>query len=188
MATFPNPQSKRRNLFLIGYRGTGKTTVGRLLAERLGWQLVDADDEIERQAGCTIAEIFAGDGERRFRDLEQQVVHQLAGRERHIVSLGGGAVLRAENREAIRGAGTVVWLTASAETIHARLAADQSTAARRPNLTSAGGLTEIEQLLAQREGLYRQCADHTLDTDELSPQQIADEILGRLGPPAADCD
>ena len=143
------------NLILIGYRGTGKTTVGRRLAERLDWAFVDADDAVERAAGKSIAEIFAADGETAFRDLEQQTVAELTQRPNTVVSLGGGAVLRSENRAAIRAGGTVVWLTASPTTIHARINADATTGARRPNLTSQGGLAEIKQLLHQREAFYR---------------------------------
>jgi len=120
-----------RNLILIGYRGTGKTTVGRLLAEKLDWAFVDADDEVQRRAGKTIAQIFADQGESAFRDVEEQVVMDLVQRSEHIVSLGGGAILRENNRRAICAAGSAIWLTASPETIHARLQSDSATAERR---------------------------------------------------------
>lgn len=168
------------NLVLIGYRGTGKTTVARLVAERLGWDWIDADVEIERQAGKSIADIFRDDGESAFRDLEAQVVAELTARSSWVLALGGGAILRPENRRQIAAAGPAVWLTATAPTIHQRMTGDPTTAGKRPNLTSRGGLHEIEELLAQREPLYRQCADHTVDTEGKSPEQVADEIVQLL--------
>jgi shikimate kinase len=167
---------KNSLVMLIGYRGTGKSTVARLLAERLGWVWIDADDEIERRAGRTIREIFAMGGEVAFRGWESQVVEDLSRRRHSVVALGGGAVLRHENRAWIRE-GCVVWLTAPAETIQARVAMDPATASRRPNLTISGGLAEIQQLLAVREPLYRECADWVVDTVDKTPDQIADEIV-----------
>jgi shikimate kinase len=180
MSSIRNHKSEIRNLVLIGYRGTGKTTIGRIVAARLGWAFVDADDEIEAAAGCSIAEIFAREGEAGFRERERRVVADLARRASSVVSLGGGAVLRAENRTAIRAGAQVVWLTASPRTIFARLTRDAATAARRPNLTAHGGLAEIEELLAARQPLYRECATLTIDTDGRSADEIAALILESL--------
>lgn len=171
-------------VFLIGYRGTGKSTVARLLALRLGCDWVDADVEIELRAGKSIAAIFADDGEPVFRDLESQVVAELARRQNSVVALGGGVVLRAENRRAI-AVGTVVWLKASAETILGRLARDPATSERRPNLTTQGGRDEVVKLLAEREPIYRGCADFQVDTDGKNPAEIADEILALIHEPPA---
>lgn len=168
------------NLVLIGYRGTGKTTVARRLSQRLGWSALDADDEVERRAGRSIADIFAQDGEASFRDLESAVLLDLAGLTHTVFAAGGGAVLREPNRRALRDAGRVVWLTAPAEVLARRIAADATTSARRPNLTAAGGEAEIRQLLAQRAPLYRECAELDVDTAEKSPDEIAREILERL--------
>jgi shikimate kinase len=167
-------------IFLIGYRGTGKSTVAKLLAERLKLDSIDADDEIEIRAGKTIAAIFTEQGEGVFRDLEAHVLSALCRRQSVVISLGGGAVLRAENRAAIRGAGRVVWLTAGVDTIEARLAADSTTANRRPNLTAAGGRTEIESLLAEREPKYRECATLIVATDGKTLAEVADEIVAQL--------
>lgn len=164
------------NIFLIGYRGTGKSTVARLLAQQLGWQMVDADEEIERRAGKAIVQIFEEDGEGVFRDLESHVVFELTQLDRHIIALGGGAVMRKENRLAIAGRGHAIWLQADTETILSRISADSTTAERRPNLTTGGGLTEIEELLAQRELIYRQSADLEVDTEGKMPAEVADEI------------
>ena len=172
MAT--NLQSR---LILIGYRGTGKTTVGRLLAARLGWNFADADDLVEAAAGKSIAEIFASEGEPGFRDREAAAIRELCGRDRLVLATGGGVVLRPANRELLRGAGFVAWLVARPETVWERLQSDPATAARRPNLTAVGGLEEIRTLLAAREPLYRELAHFTVETDRPSPEEVADAIL-----------
>jgi shikimate kinase len=170
-----------RSLFLIGYRGTGKSTIARLLAERLGYDWVDADDEIEQQAGKSIAEIFADDGEAAFRELEADVVAELCRLRTTVVALGGGAVMSEANRTAIRSAGIVVWLKASVETIARRMAADAMSSSRRPNLTAAGGLSEIETVLAAREPIYRACATCEVDTEDKTPAEIVDQIAALIG-------
>lgn len=168
------------NLILIGYRGTGKTTVARRVALEVGWEWVDMDVEIELRAGKSIAAIFADDGEPVFRDLESSVLADLAARDRLVIASGGGVVLREENRQAMKRSGKVVWLKASPEMILARVAADQSTSQRRPQLTTSGGLAEIVQLLARRSPLYHQCADLEVDTDNRQPDEIAMEISQAL--------
>ncbi|MDB5306610.1 MAG: shikimate kinase [Gemmataceae bacterium] len=163
-------------IFLIGYRGTGKSTVGQLLADRLGWAFVDADERIEA-AGKTIADIFAAEGEPGFRDRESAVLADLCSLTRHVVATGGGVILRPGNRELLRKAGFVAWLTASPETAWARLRGDPTTAARRPNLTPKGGFDEVRTLTAAREHFYRECADFVIDTGEPSPSVVADAIF-----------
>jgi shikimate kinase len=169
------------SIAMIGYRGTGKSTVAEQLALRLGWDWVDADVEIEQRAGKSIAAIFADDGAGVFRDLEAAVVRDLCHRQRTVLALGGGAVLRESNRAAIAECGAVVWLRASVESIMRRLAEDAATAARRPNLTKAGGRTEIAELLAARTPFYRGCATLEVDTEQKTPAEIAGEIAARLG-------
>jgi shikimate kinase len=166
------------NVVLIGYRGTGKSAVGRMTAERLGLAFIDADEELERRAGRTIREIFAADGESAFRDLESQVVSDLLTRDQQVVALGGGAVLREENRRAIVAPNNrVAWLQAKAETVWERIQVDSATAQRRPNLTESGGLAEIICLLNQRAPLYRECAGFTVDTENKSIAEVADEVV-----------
>jgi shikimate kinase len=169
-----------KSIFLIGYRGTGKTTIAQLLAERLGWDWIDADDEIERRAGKSIAAVFAEEGEQAFRELEASVVADLCRWRRSVVALGGGAVLSEVNRTAIRMAGVVVWLTATVDTLASRLSSDRTTPSRRPNLTKSGGLHEIETLLATREPIYRACATFEVDTEDKTPAEIVEEIIARL--------
>lgn len=167
------------NLYLMGYRGTGKSTIARLVAERVGAAWIDADREIEGRAGRTIAEIFRDSGEPAFRELEAQVVAELAGRSDLVVSLGGGAILRDENRRALRASGRCIWLTAQPQTIAQRLAADAATAGQRPSLTPLGTLAEIETVLAARTPLYRDLASFTIATDDQPPEKIA-AIVARM--------
>jgi shikimate kinase len=167
-------------IFLIGYRGTGKSTVARELARRFGFTWADADARIEELAGKSIAAMFADEGESAFRELEVQVVAALSRERRVVAALGGGAILNEGNRRTICAAGPVVWLTASVDGILERLAADEATASRRPNLTAAGGRTEIEELLAKRTPLYRECATLTVDTEGKTAVEVADEIVARL--------
>src|SRR5262249_41102457 len=140
---------------LIGYRGSGKSAVAQSLALRLSWDWVDADVEIELRAGKSIAAIFADDGEAAFRDLESAVLAKLIQRDQTVLALGGGAILREKNRELLLETASdhckIVWLRASPETLWDRIQADRTTAARRPNLTAAGGVEEVRRLLTQRE-------------------------------------
>jgi shikimate kinase len=168
------------NLVLIGYRATGKTTVARLLAARLGWDWIDADVEIEKRAEKPIARIFAEDGEPAFRDLEAEVIADLCRRRRSVLAAGGGAPMRPQSRRAMQASGKVVWLKALPETILVRMSGDATTAGRRPDLTDRGPLDEIVHLVTQREPTYRQTADLEVDTESKTPEAIAAEILHRL--------
>jgi len=164
-------------IILIGYRGTGKTTVGRILAAKLSWSFADCDDQIETTSGKSVAEIFADEGETAFRDRETVALRELCNREWLVIASGGGAVLSSTNRDLLRIAGFVVWLTASPETIWRRLQGDPTTARRRPNLTRAGGVDEVRTLLSAREPLYRAVADFATDTDDPSPESVVATIL-----------
>ena len=168
-------------LTLIGYRATGKTTLARLLAERLGWDWIDADVEIEHRAGKPISRIFAEQGEPAFRDLEAQVIADLCRRERLVIAAGGGAPLRAESRQVMREAGQVVWLKALPETILARMMGDATTASRRPDLTDKGPLAEIIHLLEGRTPIYEESAHFTVDTEGKPPEDLAAEIINLTG-------
>jgi shikimate kinase len=171
--------TKPDNVFLIGYRGTGKTTVGRALAQVLGWEWVDADALLEARHGRTIRQIFATEGEAGFRDKEADLLEELCRRRRHVVATGGGIVLRAENRERLMASGRVVWLAADADTIWARIQQDATTAERRPVLT-VGGRDEVEELLRVRTPWYRACAELTVETAGRTPEAIVHEIRTHL--------
>ena len=167
-----------KNIALIGYRATGKTTVAKELASRLpGWNWVDADVEIERAAGKTIAQIFQQSGESGFRDLESTVTAELLLRPQTIIATGGGVVIRPENRERLKQTAFVVWLKASAETIYNRMYSDETTATRRPALTDSAPFEEIVKMLNMRQSWYEQTANVSVDTDALAVEQIADWII-----------
>lgn len=165
---------------LIGYRGCGKSSVGRLLAERLGWSCADADEEIERLSKQSIKQIFEERGELAFRDLEEETIARLLEGDELILAAGGGAVLREATRQRMSSAGPVVWLTASPETLFERIGNDDTTGQRRPDLTSQGGLAEIRTLLEQRTPLYRSMADLQIATEGLSPDEIAERLFDGL--------
>jgi shikimate kinase len=170
------------NIVLIGYRGTGKSTVGKLLAASLQRPFVDSDLVIVQRAGQTIKQIFEKGGETAFRELESEVIGALSQKDGHVLALGGGAILRPGNVTAFKTNAVVVWLQADARTLLNRITADTATTANRPNLTAAGGLDEIETLLAIRTPLYQAAADITVDVATLSPQQAADRLLSQLPP------
>lgn len=169
------------NIFLIGYRGTGKTTVAPILAERLGWTWIDADRALEERYGRSIQSIFAEEGEADFRDKEETILAELCKNGRQVIATGGGVVLRESNRLRLSTTGRVVWLKADAPTIWQRLQADPASAAQRPNLT-VGGLAEIEEMLRLRGPLYGSLAQCTLDTVGRAPQEIVGAILAQLAP------
>lgn len=167
-----------KKLILIGYRGTGKTTLGRLLGRRLNLAVVDSDPEIERKTGKSIAAIFAEDGEAVFRDLEAETIAEILDRDEPLVlSTGGGAILRPETRQRLQEKGHVVWLTASAETISDRIRDDGASATTRPSLTGLPPLEEIVHLLETREPLYAKTAHQVVDTDVLALEEVVDLIL-----------
>jgi shikimate kinase len=167
-------------IVLVGYRGTGKTTVAQKLAQRLDWAWVDGDDALETAAGKSIREIFASDGEPAFRELESALLGPLLRRTLTVIATGGGVVLREENRQQLLEAGPIVWLTASVETLVERLHGDATTRERRPSLTGLPDADEIASLLLVREPLYRSVATLIVDTEDKTPDEIATEILTGL--------
>lgn len=160
-------------IVLVGLSGSGKSTVGRLVADRLGWEFLDTDVLIEQSAGRDIPAIFAGDGEARFRELERDAVEQAIARPRTVVATGGGAPTMPASRAAI-GRGFVVWLVVSPEQAALRLNDDPETAARP--LLEGDPAARLRALLNQRRSLY-ELADAAVDVDALRPEQVADEIV-----------
>ncbi|OYP37125.1 shikimate kinase [Rhodopirellula sp. MGV] len=167
-----------KHLFLIGYRGTGKTTVASILAALLQTRWIDLDVVIETKAGKTISELFTEGGEPLFRDWETRCLQESIESDGppQVISLGGGAVLREENRDFIADNGHCVWLTASPETIAQRIGADATTAARRPALTDLSPTDEIKSVLTAREPIYREASHYAVSTESLAPAEVADQI------------
>ena len=169
------------NIILIGFRSTGKTSVGRALARRLGRAFVDADTYLQEQAGKTIAEVFDEGGEPLFRRLEREAIAQLSQRDGVVLAAGGGAVLDEENVRRLRASGVTVRLTASPGTILARLSKDEKTRTERPRLTDEEDMRrEVERLLAYREPFYQRASDITIDTEGKSIPEVAEEVLRAL--------
>jgi shikimate kinase len=173
----PKPTSPR-GLALVGYRGTGKSTVGRILSERLSRRFVDADLEIEARAGRSASAIFASWGEPVFRDWEERTLAELTRSfPDAIIATGGGVVLREANRRRIREFGYVAWLTADASELARRLASDPRGLDERPALTPAGTIAEIAAVLAKRKPLYAGLADIQIETGDKAPEEVANAIL-----------
>lgn len=162
------------NLVLIGYRGTGKSTVGKILARKLGRTVVSTDAEIVKRANLSVPEIVKQFGWDHFRDLESAVCRDVAAQDQLIIDTGGGAILRPENVEALRKTGTLIWLTATVDTITRRIGGDT----QRPSLTGTKSFTdEIREVLNERTPKYQAAAAHVVSTDGISSAQVADRIL-----------
>ena len=165
------------NLVLIGYRCTGKTTVGRILAETLEWPLVDTDTLVQQRAGRSIKEIVDDGGWPEFRRIEREVVADVSAADRQVISAGGGAILDDANTRALRAGGKVVLLTCAPETIWDRMKADPKTLAERPDLTDSGGIAEIRDLLDRRRDTYDAACHYRIQTDRFGPDETAGRIL-----------
>lgn len=164
-----------RNIVLVGFMGTGKSSTGRILAERLGREFVDMDAVIESREGRTISRIFAESGEPYFRSLERSLTRELAARENLVIAPGGGIVLNPDNVADFSATGYVICLRASPEQIYARI----RTETHRPLLHGEDPLGKIRDLLAKRAALYA-AIPLQLDTDGLTPAATADRVLARL--------
>lgn len=165
------------NLYLIGYRCTGKSSVGRLLAEAMDWTFVDMDQELVSEAGIPIEEIVDSRGWKYFRDQESKLLQQLSRATEQVISTGGGVVTVPENITIMHGSGKVVWLHASPGTIAARMEADKSTADQRPPLHGDDSVVEIEEVLAERLPLYDEAMHLQVETDDLSVEEVSESII-----------
>ena len=179
-----------RNIILVGFMASGKTSVGRALAESLsraaaaggdrGWTLVDADDVIVARAGKPIHRIFAEDGEPAFRELESSVIADLCAEDRQVIASGGGAFVSEQNREVMLAGGQVFYLSATPATILRRVQEEDAGGPIRPLLAVDDPEARIAELLAARAPAYAQ-AHHRVDTDALTTEGVAELTLGILG-------
>lgn len=169
-----------QNVMLVGYRCTGKTSVGQRIAERLGREFLDLDEWIETETGRSPGEIIVTDGEESFRDQEQEALKQVAGRKGLVLATGGGVVLREENLRRMQAHGLVLWLRAEAETIVTRMQAAGKKDRDRPPLTNLPQEQEVLAHLRRRTPLYEAAAHCRFDTDEKSIEEVADAVMAKL--------
>jgi shikimate kinase len=163
------------NLVLIGYRGTGKSAVGAIVAARLGMPCISMDEKIAEKVGMSIPEFVEKRGWPAFRDVESEVARELSGADDVVIDAGGGVIERPENIDALRSNGIIVWLKASVGVIVSRI--EDST--ERPSLTGAKSFTdEVEEVLERRAPSYAAAARYEIDTDALTPEQVASRIVG----------
>jgi shikimate kinase len=170
----------QENIALIGFMGSGKSTVGRLLAQKLDWRFQDTDALIEKVAGCSIPTLFSRDGEVAFRDRETTVLLGITLGERQVIATGGGAILREENVAALRSRSLVVYLTAQPEVLAERVSRRPEARPLLMSNPSESPLTRILTMLAERGPLYQQAAHCIVDTSSRTPAALSDEIIRRL--------
>lgn len=165
------------NVILIGPMGSGKTTVGRALAPRLGLEFVDLDQEIEQRCGVEVSLIFEIEGEAGFRARESAMLEELSAREDMLLATGGGSVLNPSNRQRLRSMGLVVWLQTSVDQQLRRLARDR----RRPLLQAPDRRQRLEDMAAERDPLYRECAHLVVRSAGVSPARMAQRAEQEIG-------
>ena len=161
------------NIFLVGPMACGKTTVGRHVAERLGREFFDSDEAVQRRTGLSVADIFAREGEKKFREYETELIAKLTKKDGIVLATGGGAILAEENRRRLSERGTVVYLKTGVAAQLERIADDRE----RPLLKRGDKRATLEELGRRREKRYRQIADVTIDVDDKSVRDVADEII-----------
>ena len=165
------------NLYLVGYRCTGKTSVGRLLSAALEWVFVDMDHELTAEEGVPIQDLVDREGWQYFRRTERHLLERLSETADQVIATGGGVVTASGNIGVMHRSGRVVWLHASPDTIAERMAADSNTAGQRPPLQGEDSLTEIKEVLSQRVPFYEQAMHFKVNTDQCPPSEVAERIL-----------
>jgi len=165
------------NLVLIGYRGSGKSTVGRKLASRLKMKFADIDDLIEDHQGVPISDIVKSHGWGHFRKLERSAIEEITKEDRIIIAPGGGAVLDSDNVNALRKNGLILWLKADKQTLLKRLHQDPGTNTRRPTLTGKGTTEELKEVMSVREPIYERVSEIQIDTSTLDVETVVEKVL-----------
>ena len=166
------------NVVLIGFRGSGKTTIGKALSERLGREFIDCDAWIEKHTGLTFKEIFEKHGESHFRTLESQAIGELSAMDGKVIATGGGAALKYQNMQVFkRNGGRIFFLEVGAETAFARIQGDEMSRLRRPALTDKDPYTEVKEQIELRRPYYLKGADVTIATDGRSIDDVVKDVL-----------
>ena len=168
------------NLFLTGYRCSGKTTIGKSIARTIDWSFVDSDLLVTQKSGKSIQNIIDTQGWNAFRRMERSALKQICANDRQVVATGGGVVLDDANIKAMQASGMVIWLDAGAETIQERMLQDKSSENFRPALTDKGRMEEIEDMLLQRKPYYESASDFAINTDGISVNEITQRIIEKL--------
>lgn len=168
--------AKPNRIFLVGPMGAGKTTIGKQLAQSLGMEFNDSDLAIQRRTGVDIPTIFEYEGEDGFRQREQQAIDELTQIDNQVLATGGGAVIRADNRQHLSARGIVVYLACSAQQQYERTYRDRN----RPLLQTENPLERLQTLMAEREPLYRETADYEVSTEGRNATVVVNDILGLL--------
>ena len=171
---------QKEKVILTGYRATGKSSIGKILADLLGFGFIDTDEAIEKRQGETITEMVGRGGWDLFRRKEENLLLELARSRNNVIATGGGSVMHEKAWIKLRQNALVVWLTADIKTICRRLAADSDTEDQRPPLTEMGTMDEIAMVLNQRQPLYEKSSDITIDTEGKNPEEVAEIILMKL--------
>jgi shikimate kinase len=169
------------NLFLIGYRCTGKSTVGKRLADHLGWSFVDTDRLVVEKTGRSIFRMVDENGWLYFREQERKALESVSCTDRQVVATGGGIILDERNITSMKQSGVVIWLKASERTIETRMVSDDTTIDSRPSLTGEGLIAEITTVLAERHPFYEKAADWSMDTDHERIWTICERIIEITG-------
>ena len=165
------------NIYLIGYRCCGKTSVGKALSKLLDRPFLDTDARVVEKAGTTISDIVEKNGWEVFRDMEKNVIKETSFLDQYVIATGGGVILNPDNVRIMRKAGKVIWLRVSPEMVRSRMAADPKTCIQRPGLTPIGSMDEIETVLLARQSLYERAGHLVLDTDIFGIDAICRMIL-----------
>jgi len=165
------------NMYLIGYRCTGKSSVGKLLAAKLGMKFKDTDTELVKRTQRSISKLVETSGWEEFRRIEKNIIRELSELEKHVVATGGGVILDGDNVEYMKKTGIVVWLKASSQTIRERMKKDRETKEFRPALSVKGTIDEIDEILSARKRFYEEAMDFYIDTDYLDVSDVCHDIM-----------
>ncbi len=168
------------NIVLIGYRCCGKTSIGKIIAERLDKKFVDTDELIIDKAGCSIDRIVSNHGWQSFRNIEAEIIKEVSALDNLVIATGGGAVIQEDNISNLKRNGFVVWLYANIDIIRKRLIEDTVSNENRPSLTGDEPSDEIKAVLEEREALYKGASDVAIDTGKLNINEVADVIIGEI--------